>query len=99
MRSLLLVSMLSLSLIANTIEGQRYYKNYCSSCHGNGEKGARMATQEEWTQWFNSNKLIDKHKNSVSLSQLTQSKQQSLLDFLYMYASDSGNTPTCSGIE
>lgn len=86
---------------ASVEKGQKLYLKACKSCHGNGVKGAAMATQAGWDKWFaNGGKaLVDKHqkdpKAAAYFNGAFKAHEQDLHDFLKEYGSDSGNVPAC----
>lgn len=105
MKKLPLLSLVLLSFIAvdaaEVAKGQKWYIKECKECHGDGDKGAAMKTQEEWSALFgkNSSMIIKKHKETKAKpyfeSERFQDHSKSLLDFLFEYGSDSGNIPAC----
>ncbi len=86
-------------------EGQRYYLDACSKCHGSGNMGGNMATSEEWKDIFSNGakELISLHKGEdgadsvISYIESKKFKKESprLLKFLQEFANDSENIPTC----
>lgn len=89
---------------ASVERGQKLYLKNCRSCHGNGTKGAVLATQAGWDKWFaNGGKtLIAKHNSpkaaasSAYFNGAFKNQVKDLHDFLREYGSDSGNVPACS---
>lgn len=93
---------LSTASFGGVEEGQKLYLKACKSCHGNGVKGAAMATQAGWDKWFANDaaSLIEKHKSDPKASSYFGSpsfkgQMQDLHEFLKEYGSDSGNVPAC----
>lgn len=88
-------------LDADVLKGQKLYLKSCKKCHGNGTKGAAIKTQDEWETLFEASaaELIEAHKGDSSEPFFNNEKFQEmtphLRDFLYEYASDSGNVPSC----
>ncbi|MEA1920530.1 MAG: c-type cytochrome [Campylobacterota bacterium] len=95
------VSLLSGVALADVKKGQKAFLKTCKKCHGNGTKGAAMKTQDEWEELFDDNAelLIEAHKGDKSEKFFAGKKFKKLSphlkDFLYEYASDSGNVPSC----
>ncbi len=86
---------------ADINKGQKAYLKSCKKCHGNGTKGAAMKTQDAWEELFDDNAalLIEAHKGDKSEKFFAGEKfkklSSDLKDFLYEYAADSGNVPSC----
>ena len=86
-------------------EGQRYYLNACSKCHGSGNMGGNMATEQEWRDIFanGAKELIELHEGEdgaegvIGYIKSDRFKEESpkLLKFLQEFANDSENIPTC----
>ena len=82
-------------------KGQKAYLKQCKKCHGNGTKGAAMKTQDEWEEAFEDDAAVFKewHKGTKGEKYANGKKFQKyaphLKAFLYEYASDSGNVPSC----
>ena len=99
--ALLLGSVFVPTLSADIKKGQKAYLKQCKKCHGNGTKGAAMKTQAEWQAAFTDNNAGFKawHKGTKGEKYANSKKFQKysadLKDFLYEYASDSGNVPSC----
>ena len=81
--------------------GQRTYLLHCKNCHGNGVKGAAMKRQAEWEEFFENEarELRALHLKTSAASYLESREFQEaapdLYTFLYNYAADSGNVPSC----
>ncbi len=97
----LLISLATVAY-AGVEAGQKAYVKACKNCHGNGAKGAAMATQEGWDKWFanGASAIIEKHKGDAKANAYFNSpnfkdQMQDLHEFLKEYGSDSGNTPGC----
>ena len=99
--ALLLSSAFVPTLSADIKKGQKAYLKQCKKCHGNGTKGAAMKTLEEWTAAFVDDNAGFKawHKDTKGEKYANGKKfkkySEHLKDFLYEYASDSGNVPSC----
>jgi len=94
-------AILAMGANAGVDKGQKLYLKACKSCHGNGVKGAAMATQAGWDKWFanGAKALIDKHqkdpKAAAYFNGAFKGHANDLHDFLKEYGSDSGNVPAC----
>ena len=70
-------------------------------CHGDGKKGAVMATQDGWIKLFkdDAKDLKQKHEQTKAkglfVSDEYKKASKNMFDFLKEYASDSGNIPGC----
>lgn len=86
---------------ADIKKGQKAYLKQCKKCHGNGTKGSAMQTQDGWTAAFeNDAEVFKKWHAGTKGEKYTNSKKfkrsaPHLKDFLFQYASDSGNVPSC----
>lgn len=95
------VGMMSTTASADIKKGQKGYLKACKNCHGNGTKGAAMHTQDEWEDLFAAGgaKIIKAHVGTKAEPFFNgdgfKSQSQDLRDFLFEYASDSGNVPSC----
>ncbi|HLD22497.1 MAG TPA: c-type cytochrome [Sulfuricurvum sp.] len=99
--ALVALGMMSTAASADVKKGQKIYLKTCKNCHGNGTKGAAMHTQDEWDELFANGgaNIIKAHANDKSATYFNgdvfKSQSQDLRDFLFEYASDSGNVPSC----
>jgi cytochrome c5 len=99
--TLVAVGMMSTAASADVNKGQKIYLKTCKNCHGSGTKGAAMNTQDGWDDLFakGGEKIIKAHANDKSAAyfngELFKKQSQDLRDFLFEYASDSGNVPSC----
>ncbi len=104
--SLLLTALVALGMLSSTAsadvkKGQKAYLKQCKKCHGNGTKGAAMKAQDEWEEAFEDDAEIfvewhvgtdgEKYANGKKFKKYAPD----LKDFLYEYANDSGNVPSC----
>lgn len=87
------------------LEGQNNYLKYCSSCHGDGNRGGNMSSIREWKIMFanKAEELISLHEEDDTKDLIkylkgdTFTKQSKLmLEFLQEFAYDSENIPTCN---
>jgi len=97
-----ILAVFSISSFAGIEDGQKLYLKACKACHGNGVKGAAMATQSEWDKWFadGGKAIVEKHKadpkaNAYFGSPTFDAQKKDLHEFLKEYGSDSGNVPAC----
>ena len=87
--------------MAEIKKGQKAYLKQCKKCHGNGTKGAAMKSQFEWEEAFEDDAEIFKewHEGTKADKYVHGRKFKKyaphLKDFLYEYANDSGNVPSC----
>ena len=102
--SLVALGMLSTSAFADGSikKGKKAYLKSCKKCHGNGTKGAAMHSQNEWNALFadGSKTLIEAHKDDKKAKKFFAKKKFRKLEphlkaFLWEYANDSGNVPSC----
>jgi cytochrome c2 len=99
--SLVALGMFSTAANADIKKGQKAYLKQCKKCHGNGTKGAAMKSQDEWEEAFEDGAavFIEWHKGTAGEKYANGSKFKKyavdLKDFLYEYANDSGNVPSC----
>ena len=105
--SILLASLVALGMFATSAQadikkGQKAYLKQCKKCHGNGTKGAAMKTQIEWEKAFSNDNagFVAWHKGDAKATKYVEGKKfkkyaPHLKDFLFEYASDSGNVPSC----
>jgi len=86
---------------ADVKKGQKLYLKACKSCHGNGTKGAALHSQAEWKKLFENNAqgMVDAHKGTKGEKKMSpkffEKRGSDIFDFLYEYANDSGNVPSC----
>lgn len=89
------------SAYADIKKGQKAYLKQCKRCHGNGTKGSAMKTQDEWTVAFDNESVLFKQWHAgtkgekYSQSNKFMKYSPHLKDFLFQYANDSGNVPSC----
>jgi hypothetical protein len=106
--SILLSSLVALGMLSTAAnaagkikKGQKGYLKTCKKCHGNGTKGAAMKSQDEWNDLFADGgaKIKALHKGDKSEKFFNGKKFKKLAPhlnaFLYEYANDSGNVPSC----
>ncbi len=90
------------SASADVKKGQKLYLKKCKKCHGNGTKGAAMKSQDEWEEAFEDNAALfikwhegTKAEKFVKGDKFKTKLAPDIKDFLYEYANDSGNVPSC----
>ncbi len=96
------LGMLSTTASAEVKKGQKAYLKQCKKCHGTGTKGAAMQTQAGWTKAFADDGKVfkewhagEKKGNKYAQSKKFKKSAPHLKDFLFEYANDSGNVPSC----
>ena len=87
-------------------KGQKYYLKNCSTCHGAGNLGGNMNSQDEWSELFKNNglELINLHideENTQDVinyinSESFKKESKRMLKFLKEFAYDSDYIPTCN---
>jgi hypothetical protein len=89
---------------ANAEKGMKVYKKFLKSKTGiDGGKFAALHTQEEWRALFENDakpfieECAEKFPHTLIFikSEKFNRLKEHLFDFLYKYASDSGNIPSC----
>ena len=85
--------------------GQKYYLKRCSSCHGSGNRGGNLNTENEWREIFSKNaqELIELHIDEDNTQKIInyiksndfKKEQKKMLKFLQEFANDSDTIPTC----
>jgi len=91
------VGFLSSSAFADMAKGQKIFvKEMKNACGYSGGVMAKKYKQAEWKAIFDSGKLNDELvKQCPSAKPLKDAYVEHVYDFLYNYASDSGNVPSC----
>ncbi len=94
--TLLGVSVLSSTASADADKGQRIYaKKLKASCGMKGSDFAARHSQDEWRDIFEAGKLDDEVKSTCNGAEVSEKAIPYLFDFVYEYANDSGNVPSC----
>ncbi|PHO09124.1 cytochrome C [Malaciobacter canalis] len=90
-------SMFTISAQADALKGQKIIiKKLKKDCGFTGAVLAKKHTQDEWKAKFESKTLNDEIlKICPKAKPLKNSYLPHVYDFLYNYASDSGNVPSC----
>ncbi|WP_187647106.1 cytochrome C [Nitrosophilus labii] len=93
------ISFISSAAFADVAKGQKLYqKKLKKPCKMTGAKFAAKHTQDEWEEIYESGKFKEEiHKicPKVKPESIKDSWVKHLFDFVYEYASDSGNVPSC----
>lgn len=101
MSKLAVAILLGMTLFASTAtadvaKGQKIYlKKLKARCGFAGTKFAHKHTQDEWESIFESGKFTNEVKRICPKAKFKKKYAPDLYDFVYKYASDSGNVPTC----
>jgi hypothetical protein len=95
--ALLGLTVLSSTASADVKKGQRIYlKKLKAPCGMNGSKFALKHTQDEWEMIYEAGKFEDEVKKICPKVKKVREKYiEDIYDFVYEYASDSGNIPSC----
>ena len=96
--ALFAVAMLSTTASADVAKGQKLYsKKMKDACGFTGAKFAAKHTQDEWEEIKEAGKFADEVKKICpKLEKGYKDKwNDDVYDFVYEYASDSGNVPSC----
>jgi hypothetical protein len=82
---------------ANVAKGQKLFIKYLkNSCDMTGAKLASKHSQDEWESIKNAGKLSDEIKTICpNVKEVKKKFIPHYYDFLYEYANDSGNVPSC----
>lgn len=85
------------SATADVDKGQKYFSNEMKkACGFSGNVMAKKHTQAEWKAINDSGKLSEELQNICPKAKpLKEIYLNDVYDFLYNYASDSGNSPIC----
>ena len=95
--ALLGTTLLSTTASADIKKGMKIYlKKLKAPCNMGGDKFAKMHTQDEWEEFYEAGKFEDAVKEICPKVKKLKSKYiPHVYDFVYEYASDSGNIPEC----
>ncbi len=82
---------------ADVAKGQKLYsKKLKGACGFTGAKFAAKHTQDEWQEIKDAGKMSDEIKTLCpKLKKYKEKWDGNVFDFVYEYASDSGNVPSC----
>jgi hypothetical protein len=95
--ALLGLTVLSTTASADVKKGQKLYlKKLKAPCGINGSAFAQKHTQDEWEMIHEAGKFEDEVKKICPKVRKVREKYvPHIYDFVYEYASDSGNIPSC----
>lgn len=90
-------SLFTVSVQADALKGQKIIiKKLKKACGFNGAVLAKKHTQDEWKDKFDAGALNAHIKTICPKAKVLKEKYvPHVYDFLYNYASDSGNVPSC----
>ncbi len=82
---------------ADVAKGQKLYsKKLKGACGFTGAKFAAKHTQDQWQEIKDAGKMSDELKTLCpKLNKYKNKWDDNIFDFVYEYASDSGNVPSC----
>ncbi|RLA75949.1 MAG: cytochrome C [Epsilonproteobacteria bacterium] len=82
---------------ADVAKGQKLYsKKLKGACGFTGAKFAAKHTQDQWQEIKDAGKMSDELKTLCpKLKKYKNKWDTNIFDFVYEYASDSGNVPSC----
>lgn len=89
--------LMTTTAMADVTKGQNLVKKYLKKdCGFDGAKLAQEREQSEWEKAYKDGKLTDEIKKICPASKPLKEKYlKHIYDFLYNYAKDSGNVPSC----
>jgi hypothetical protein len=94
--ALLSVAFFSSTAIADVKKGQKIYlKKLKARCGFSGAKFAHKHTQDEWEEINEAGKFAAEVKTLCPKAKIKAKYVPDVYDFVYEYASDSGNVPSC----
>ena len=94
--ALLGVAVLSTAATADVKKGQKIYlKKLKAKCGFSGAKFAHKHTQDEWENIKEAGKMGEEVTNICPKATLKKNYENDVYDFVYEYAKDSGNVPSC----
>jgi cobalamin-dependent methionine synthase I len=97
--ALLGMTLLSSTVSADVKKGQKIYlKKLKAPCNIGGAAFAQKHTQDEWEEIYEAGKFVDEVKRlcpKVKVKKFKAKYTPHVYDFVYEYASDSGNVPAC----
>ena len=94
--ALLGVALFSTSAVADVKKGQKIYlKKLKAPCGLGGDKFAQKHTQDQWESIHQAGKFAEEVTKICPKAKIDPKYIPDVYDFVYEYASDSGNIPTC----
>jgi len=96
MAALLGLAVLSTAATADVKKGQKIYlKKLKAKCGFSGAKFAHKHTQDEWENIKEAGKMGAEVTKICPKATLKPKYENDVYDFVYEYAKDSGNVPSC----
>lgn len=94
--ALLGMILLATTASADVTKGQKLYlKKLKAPCKINGVKFAHKHTQDQWEAIYEAGKFAAEVKKICPKARMKSKYVPHVYDFVYEYASDSGNIPSC----
>lgn len=94
--ALLGLAVLATTASADVAKGQKLYmKKMKSACGFSGAKFAAKHTQDEWKEIKGAGKFVEEAEKLCPGVKLKEKFVPDIYDFVYEFASDSGNVPSC----
>ncbi|MEA2048553.1 MAG: cytochrome C [Campylobacterota bacterium] len=94
--TLLGMALLSTTASADVKKGQKIYlKKLKAPCGFSGAKFAHKHTQDEWESIKEAGKFAEEVQKICPKAKIKEKYVPDVYDFVYEYASDSGNIPSC----
>lgn len=94
--ALLGVTLFSSSALADVKKGQKIYlKKLKAPCNIGGSQFAQKHTQNEWESIYQAGKFAEEVTKICPKAKINANYIPDVYDFVYEYASDSGNIPAC----
>lgn len=94
--ALLGIMLLSSTASADVKKGQKIYlKKLKAPCNMGGDKFAQKHTQDEWESIHEAGKFAEETTKLCPKAKIKANWIPDVYDFVYEYASDSGNVPAC----
>ncbi len=89
------LGIISTQLFSDVAKGQKIYtKKLKSKCGISGSNFAGKHTQDQWEEIYDAGKLDDEIKKICHGYSVDSKSLPHIYDFVYEYASDSGNVPS-----
>ena len=94
--ALLGITLATTTLSADVNKGQKLYvKKLKNKCELSGSAFAGKNTQDKWEEIYDAGKLSEEIKKICKGHTVDEKLLPHIYDFVYEYASDSGNVPNC----
>ncbi len=89
------IAIVSTQLFSDVAKGQKIYiKQLKAKCGISGSSFAGKHSQDQWEELYDAGKLNDEIKKICHGHGVNPKDLRDIYDFVYEYASDSGNVPT-----